>query len=72
MSSAEDGGRVVLSTDISYKLEEDDPRDTDLGARGRGPDHRPTEKAMRELAGSAHGHVTDQIREGGVCVGGSL
>ena len=29
VSFAEDGGRVVLSVDISYKIEEDDPRETD-------------------------------------------
>ena len=29
VSFGEDGGRVVLSVDISYKIEEDDPRETD-------------------------------------------
>jgi hypothetical protein len=29
VSFAEDGGRVVLSVDISYKIAEDDPRETD-------------------------------------------
>jgi len=29
VSFAEDGGRVVLSVDISYKIDEEDPRETD-------------------------------------------
>ena len=38
---------------------------------GRRPTDRQA-KAMRELARKVHEHVTSQIREGGVCVCGSL
>lgn len=66
------------ATDLGLLSETTTDRLRDLYATNRTNSYyggrRPTDrqaKQMRRLAGSVHEHVTNQIREGGVCVCGS-